>query len=71
MIFKTDLRMTEDQSSRPKKYIKQDKTRNIYEMEKLHYEKLLQITSPKRINNLIRNVYNSINLEAKHLAKKT
>ena len=40
-------------------------------MEKLHYEKLLQITSQKRINNLIRNVYNSINLEAKHLAKKT
>ena len=40
-------------------------------MEKLHYEKLLQITSQKRINNLIKNVYNSINLEAKHLAKKT
>ena len=52
--------------SSKKVFVFADKTRNIYEMEKSHYEKLLadNITKPyKQSNN---NVYNSINLEAKH-----
>ena len=52
--------------SSKKVFVFADKTRNIYEMEKSHYEKLLtdNITKPyKQSNN---NVYSSINLDAKH-----
>ena len=47
-----------------------DKTRNIYEMEKSHYEKLLTDNITKSCKQSNNNVYNSINLEVKHIAKK-
>ena len=47
-----------------------DKTRNIYEMEKSHYEKLLTDNTTKSCKQSNNNVYNSINLEVKHIAKK-
>ena len=47
-----------------------DKTRSIYEMEKAHYEKLLTDNITKTYKQSNNNVYNSINLEAKHIAKK-
>ena len=39
-------------------------------MEKSHYEKLLTDNTPKTYKQSNNNVYNSINLEAKHIAKK-
>ena len=52
-----------------KVFVFADKTRNIYEIEKSHYKKLLtdHITKTYKKSN---NIYNSINLEAKHTAKK-
>ena len=58
--LKNDIRLI--QSSK-KVFIFADKTTNIYEMEKSHYEKPL-------ITKTYKYVYNSINLEAKHIAKK-
>ena len=57
------------QSSK-KVFVFADKTRNIYEMEKAHYEKLLTDNITKTYKQSNNNVYNSINLEAKHIAKK-
>ena len=47
-----------------------DKTRNIYEMEKSHYKKLLTDNITKTYKQSNNNIYNSINLEAKHITKK-
>ena len=46
-----------------------DKTRNIYEMEKSHYEKLLTDNITKTYKQSNNNVHSSTNLEAKHIAK--
>ena len=63
--LKNDIRSI--QSSK-KVFVFADKARNIYEMEEAHYEKLLtdNITKAYKQSN---NFYNSINLEAKHIAK--
>ena len=65
--LKNDIRSI--QSSK-KVFVFADKTRNIYEMEKAHYEKLLTDNITKTYKQSNNNVYNSINLEAKHIAKK-
>ena len=41
------------------------------EMEKAHYEKLLTDNITKTYKQSNNNVYNSISLEAKYIAKKT
>ena len=46
-----------------------DKTRNIYEMEKSHYKKLLTDSITKTYKQSNNNVHSSTNLEAKHIAK--
>ena len=48
----------------------QSKTKNIYQMEKSHYEKLLTDNITKTDKQSNNNLYNSINLVAKHIAKK-
>ena len=48
-----------------------DKTNNIYEMEKSNCEKLLTDNITKIYKQSNNKVYNSITLEAKHIAKKT
>ena len=58
------------QSSK-KVFVFADKTGNIYEMKKSHYEKLLTDNITKTYKQSNNNAYNSINLEAKHIAKKT
>ena len=65
--LKNDIRSI--QSSK-KVFIFTDKTRNIYEMEKSNYEKLLTDNITKTYKQSNNNVYNSINLEAKHIAKE-
>ena len=47
----------------------QSKTKNIYEMEKSHYEKLLTGNITRTYKQSNNNVYNSINLVAKDIAK--
>ena len=64
--LKNDIRS--NQSSK-KVFLFADKTRNIYEMEKAHYEKLLTDNITKTYKQSNNNVYNSINLETKHIAK--
>ena len=64
--LKNDIRS--NQSSK-KVFLFADKTRNIYEMEKAHYEKLLTDNIAKTYKQSNNNVYNSINLETKHIAK--
>ena len=64
--LKNDIRSI--QSSK-KVFVFADKTRNIYEMEKAHYEKLLTDNITKTYKQSNNNVYNRINLEAKHIAK--
>ena len=56
------------QSSK-KVYIVTDKRRNIYEMEKSNYKKLLTDNITKTYKQSNNNVCNSINLEARHIAK--
>ena len=65
--LKNDIRSI--QSSK-KVFIFADKTRNIYEMEKSNYEKLLTDNITKTYKQSNNNVYNSIDLEAKRIAKK-
>ena len=56
------------QSSK-KVYIFTDKRRNIYEMEKSNYKKPLTDNITKTYKQSNNNVSNSINLEARHIAK--
>ena len=65
--LKNDIRSI--QSSK-KVFVFADKTKNIYEMEKSHYEKLLTGNITKTDKQSNNNLYNSINLVAKHIAKK-
>ena len=58
------------QSSK-KVFVFADKTRNIHVMEKSHHEKLLTDNITKTHKQSNNNVYNSISLEAKYIAKKT
>ena len=46
-----------------------DKTRNMYEMQKSHYKKLLTDNITKTYKQSNNNVHNSTNFEAKHIAK--
>ena len=64
--LKNDIRSI--QSSK-KVFFLADKRRNIYEMEKTLYEKLLTDNITKTYKQSNNNVYNSINLEAKHTEK--
>ena len=57
------------QSSK-KVFVFADKTRNIYEIEKSHYEKLLTDNITKTYKQSNNNIYNSIDLEAKYISKK-
>ena len=57
------------QSSK-KVFVFADKTRNIYEIEKSRYEKFLTDNITKTYKQSNNNIYNSINLEAKYIAKK-
>ena len=65
--LKNDIRSI--QSSK-KVFIFTDKTRNIYEMEKSNYEKLLTDNITKIYKQSNNKVYNSITLEAKRIAKQ-
>ena len=56
------------QSSK-KVYIVTDKRRNIYEMQKSNYKKLLTDNITKTYKQSNNNVCSSINLEARHIAK--
>ena len=53
-----------------KEFIFADETRNVYKMEKWHYQKLLTDSITKTYKQFSNSVYNSINLETKHIAKK-
>ena len=64
--LKNDIRSI--QSSK-KVFIFTDKTRNVYEMEKSNYKKLLTDNIKKTYKQSNNNVGNSINLEARHIAK--
>ena len=64
--LKNDIRSI--QSSK-KVFIFTDKTRNIYEMEKSNYEKLLTDNITKTYKQSNNNVCSSINLEARHIVK--
>ena len=64
--LKNDIRSI--QSSK-KVFVFADKTKNIYEMEKSHYEKLLTGNITRTYKQSNNNVYNSINLVAKDIAK--
>ena len=66
--LKNDIRSIQ---SFKKVFVFADKTRNIYQMEKSNYKKLLTDNITKTYEQSNDNVYNSINLEAKHTAKKT
>ena len=66
--LKNDIRSIQS----PKKvFAFADKTRSIYEMEKSHYVNLLTDNITRAYKQSNYNVYNSINLEAKHMAKET
>ena len=69
MISKTDLRMILVHSFKISICFA-DKTRNIYEMGKSQYEKVLTDSITKTCKQSNNNVYNTISLEGKHVAKK-
>ena len=64
--LKNDIRSIH---SSEKVFVFANKTKNIYEMEKSHYEKLLTDNITKTYKQSNNNVYKSSNLAAKHIAE--